>query len=256
MEGQHESAVLFALQHMTKEGLVTMSLLILMSLASWTIIMGKSLGLRKARRLADHFYDAFAKSQDPFELVGQDKEFEGAPPYSVYDYACREMQKQLDRFAPKAKANGSRRAPGRVLAAIRAAMERGIGDESVRLQGGMVILALAISGGPFIGLTGTVFGVMETFGGVAQAGQANLSAMAPGVAGALINTVAGLIVAIPSLFAYNMLSKRIEALSLDMSNFASELEATFVIDYVDAGGAAAETAGRRDVPGAALAATH
>jgi biopolymer transport protein ExbB/TolQ len=119
----------------------------------------------------------------------------------------------------------------------------------------MVILALAISGGPFVGLTGTVFGVMETFSGVAQAGQANLSAMAPGVAGALVNTIFGLIVAIPSLFAYNMLNKRIESLQLDMSSFASELEARFIIDYVH-GGAEPEAHARRELPRENLAATH
>ncbi len=255
MEG-HESAIIFALKHMTKEGLVTMSVLVLMSLASWTVIVGKAVGLRKQRRLADRFYEAFQKVTDPFELVGKDKEFEGAPPYSVYDYACREMQKQLERFVPAKKTNGSRRAPSRVLSAVRAAMERGIGDEGVRLGGGMVILALCISGGPFVGLTGTVFGVMETFGGVAQAGQANLSAMAPGVAGALVNTVFGLIVAIPALFAYNMLSTRIDALRLDMTNFASELEATFVIDYVDSGAGGSEAGHLREAAVSAIAATH
>jgi biopolymer transport protein TolQ len=255
LEG-HESAITFALKHMTHEGMVTMTILVLMSLASWTVIVGKLLALRRAKRLSELFYEGFAKTSDPFELVGKDKEFEGAPPYSVYDYACREMQKQLERFAPKEATNGSRRAPGRVISAIRAAMERGIGDENIRLHAGMVILALCISGGPFVGLTGTVFGVMEVFGGVAQAGQANLSAMAPGVAGALVNTVFGLIVAIPALFAYNMLNTQIDGLQLDMTNFASELEATFVIDYVDMAGGAVQNGGRRDVALAEAATTH
>lgn len=253
----HVSAIQYAVGHMTTEGIVTMSLLGLMSLASWTVIVGKAFGLRKQRRLAQEFYAEFEKISDPFELIGRDKEFEGAPPYSVYDYACREMLKQLDRFAPKDQANGSRRAPSRTLAAVRAAMERGIGDETVRLGGGMVILALAISGGPFIGLTGTVFGVMEVFSGVAQAGQANLSAMAPGVAGALVNTVAGLIVAIPSLFSYNMLNTRIDAMSLDMTNFASELEATFTIDSIDIGGGDGGAGGhRREARHSDAAVTH
>jgi biopolymer transport protein ExbB/TolQ len=255
MQG-HESAVLFAIGHMTIEGQATMGLLILMSLASWTVIVGKLLSLRKQRRMAQKFYTSFWAGSDPFTLVGKDEDFEGAPPYAIYDYGCREMQEQLDRFAPAEKANGSeRRAPSRVLAAIRAAMERGIGEETMRLEAGMVILALAISGGPFVGLTGTVFGVMETFSGVAQAGQANLSAMAPGVAGALVNTIFGLIVAIPSLFAYNMLNKRIESMQLDMSSFASELEARFIIDYVH-GGAESESHARRELPRENLAATH
>jgi len=253
----HESAVLFALKHMTSEGMVTMTLLALMSFASWTVIVGKALRLRKQRQLATDFYKAFAATDDPFELLGEEKDaaFKGAPPYTVYAYGCQEMQDQLLRFAPKEKTNGSRRAPHKVLSAVRAAMERAMGDEQVRLNAGMVILALAISGGPFVGLTGTVFGVMEVFSGVAQAGQANLSAMAPGVAGALVNTVLGLIVAIPALFAYNMLSTRINAMALDLSNFASELEATFVIDYI--GGGAGEVEGaRRELPDSSLATTH
>jgi biopolymer transport protein ExbB/TolQ len=247
---------------MTSEGMVTMTLLALMSFASWTVIVGKALRLRKQRRLASDFYQAFAATDDPFELAVKTKEgeeksspFEGAPPFTVYAYGCQEMQDQLVRFSPKEKTNGSRRAPHKVLSAVRASMERAMGDEQVRLNAGMVILALAISGGPFVGLTGTVFGVMEVFSGVAQAGQANLSAMAPGVAGALINTVLGLIVAIPALFAYNMLSTQINAMVLDLTNFASELEATFVIDYI--GGGASEVEGaRRELPDSSLATTH
>jgi biopolymer transport protein ExbB/TolQ len=262
MEGQaHQSAVVFALSHMTIEGMVTMTILGLMSFASWTVIVGKLLRLRKQRRLAAEFYHAFAASDDPFELQGQETEnkeskYKGAPPYTVYAYACQEMQDQLTRFAPKNRTNGSgRRAPHKVLSAVRAAMERAMGDEQVRLNAGMVILALAISGGPFVGLTGTVFGVMEVFSGVAQAGQANLSAMAPGVAGALVNTVLGLIVAIPALFAYNMLSTQVGALQLDLSNFASELEATFVIDYLTGDSGDGDGA-RRELPESSLATTH
>ena len=258
MDG-HESAIVYALKHMTTEGLVTMTLLGLMSFASWTVIVGKALRLRKQRRLASRFYEAFSQSDDPFEIAGSEGDepspHAGAPPYTVYGYACAEMQRQLERFAPKQGLNGVRRAPHKVLSAVRAAMERAMGDEQVRLNAGMVILALAISGGPFVGLTGTVFGVMEVFSGVAQAGQANLSAMAPGVAGALVNTVLGLIVAIPALFAYNMLSTQIGALQLDLANFASELEATFTIDYIG-GGAAEDDAARRELPQSSLATTH
>lgn len=255
----HQSAVVYALSHMTTEGLVTMSLLALMSFASWTVIVGKAMRLRKQRRLSADFYEAFGKSDDPFELAGDEARLaslEGAPPQTVYLYACNEMRDQLERFAPKKSIHGERRAPHKVLAAVRAAMERAMGDEQVRLNSGMVILALAISGGPFIGLTGTVFGVMEVFSGVAQAGQANLSAMAPGVAGALINTVLGLIVAIPALFAFNMLSTQIGALQLDLTNFASELEATFVIDYIQNGGGAPSDEHRRELPQSSLATTH
>ena len=232
----HQTAILFALQHLTIEGEVTAVALTLLSLISWTVIIGKLFALRRQEKRADRFYERFAKLDDPFELIGKDKEFEGAPPFSIYDYACREMQRLLDQFAPREKTNGSgRRAPARVLPRVRAAMERGLGDEIARLDSGMVILALSVSGGPFIGLFGTVFGVMETFAGVGQAGEANFAVVAPGVAGALLNTVLGLLVAIPALFAFNMLQRRIGNLQTDMSSFASELEGLFVIDHVEDG---------------------
>ena len=86
----------------------------------------------------------------------------------------------------------------------------------------MIILSTAVAGGPFIGLLGTVWGVMETFSGIARAGAANLTVMAPGVAGALIATVVGLFVAIPAMFAYNYMVTSIRALTQELDGFASE----------------------------------
>ena len=114
-------------------------------------------------------------------------------------------------------------------------LEKSVNLESVALESGTIVLAMAISGGPFIGLTGTVFGVMETFSGVAQAGQANLAAMAPGVAGALVNTIVGLIVAIPALFAYNLLTKSIQGVQVSLAGFAGDLEARIVAEHYGQG---------------------
>jgi biopolymer transport protein ExbB/TolQ len=231
-----DSSVAFAYKHLTGEGFATFTTLAVLSLVSSSIVVGKIFSLRRQRRRADAFYASYEKVKDPFELIGKDEEFEGAPPYSVYDYACRELQKILDRYAPREKTNGrGRRAPARVLPTIRAAMERGINEETSRLESGMVMLAIAISGGPFIGLFGTVLGVMDTFARVAQAGQPNLLAIAPGVAGALLNTVLGLLVAIPALFAFNLLQRSINDMQMDMTSFASELEGLFVMEHVDEG---------------------
>lgn len=113
--------------------------------------------------------------------------------------------------------------PAASLASIRAAVDREIADEGQRLMGGIVMLTIAISGGPFIGLLGTVVGVMITFAAVAAAGDVNVNAIAPGIAAALAATVAGLAVAIPALFAYNYLLTRIRDLNVDMRIFADEL---------------------------------
>jgi biopolymer transport protein ExbB len=86
----------------------------------------------------------------------------------------------------------------------------------------MVLLTIAISGGPFLGLLGTVVGVMITFAAIAAAGDVNVNAIAPGIAAALLATVAGLGVAIPALFGYNFLASRIKNISADMQIFVDE----------------------------------
>ena len=88
----------------------------------------------------------------------------------------------------------------------------------------MVLLTIAIAGGPFIGLLGTVLGVMITFSDVAAAGEVNINAIAPGIAAALLATVAGLAVAIPALFGYNYLISRIQEIDTDHDLFVDELE--------------------------------
>jgi len=85
-----------------------------------------------------------------------------------------------------------------------------------------VLLTIAIAGGPFLGLLGTVVGVMITFAAIAAAGDVNVNAIAPGIAAALVATVAGLAVAIPALFGYNYLSSRISELNSDMQVFVDE----------------------------------
>ncbi|WP_447725172.1 DUF2341 domain-containing protein [Sphingomonas koreensis] len=108
--------------------------------------------------------------------------------------------------------------------AIRSAMDAGQVRENQRLNKWMVLLTIAISGGPFLGLLGTVIGVMITFAGVAAAGDVNINAIAPGIAAALLATVAGLAVAIPALFGYNYLVSRLEEIGSDADVFVDELE--------------------------------
>jgi biopolymer transport protein ExbB len=109
------------------------------------------------------------------------------------------------------------------LASIRASVDAQITGEQLRMNGGIVMLTIAISGGPFIGLLGTVIGVMITFAAVAAAGDVNVNAIAPGISAALAATVAGLAVAIPALFGYNYLQTRNRDINADMRVFADEL---------------------------------
>jgi biopolymer transport protein ExbB/TolQ len=101
------------------------------------------------------------------------------------------------------------------------------------LEKGMIILSTAVAGGPFIGLFGTVWGVMETFSGIGVAGAATLTAMAPGVAAALLATVAGLFVAIPAMFAYNYMVTMIRGITQELDGFSAEYATALEHAYVD-----------------------
>ena len=113
---------------------------------------------------------------------------------------------------------------------------RELAQQALRLESGLIMLAIAVSGAPFLGLLGTVWGVMNAFGGIAQAaasgGRPDLTAMAPGVSGALVTTVAGLLVAIPSMFGYNWLVHNLRVLTVELDNFAQHLVSNMETEYL------------------------
>jgi len=221
----------FAFQHATLEGKITISVLAVFSLVSWTVIVGKFRQLRKARKQTERFLTAYAQGASPLEVNERKLAFEGSPMYEVYSEACDELKKQMVK-AGGGDRHGMKVLSHHALSAIRIAIERAMGEAAVELESGMIILGTAISGGPFVGLLGTVWGVMDTFSGIARVQQASLTAMAPGVAAALIATVAGLLVAIPSLFCYNFLVTKTRAITLEMDNFAAHLDTVFATDYL------------------------
>lgn len=129
----------------------------------------------------------------------------------------------IEELEVRRGARGRRALSGEAVEAMRAAVDAEVVAENQKFDRWLVLLTIAISGGPFIGLLGTVLGVMNTFAGVAQAGDVNVNAIAPGIAAALMATIAGLACAIPSLFGYNYLNSRISALSDEMRVFVDRL---------------------------------
>jgi len=119
--------------------------------------------------------------------------------------------------------------------AVRSALEREVGEQALKMEDRMTVLATAVSGAPFLGLLGTVWGVMDTFSAIAAEHSASLTTMAPGVSGALITTVTGLLVAIPAMFGYNFLVVTIRGMTVELDNFAGELAAAFDHRYLDTG---------------------
>lgn len=160
-------------------------------------------------------------------LFGNHDHFQSSPIYRVYHRGVQEAHSRLG----KNLGAGASGLGAQSVAAIRATLDTQMVHEMQRLNGQMVLLTIAVAGGPFIGLLGTVVGVMITFAAIAASGDVNIAAIAPGVAAALAATVAGLLVAIPALFGYNYLMSRIKAATADMRVFADEFIARLAEYY-------------------------
>lgn len=194
--------------------------LICFSILAWSVIGYKVLQMRRAKRLNYYFNEEFRAQKSVVDIFDRKLQVEGCPLYEVYETGCTQLDARL-------RGPGGERRKQTVsiknMEHIKRAIENVVAQESLKLEAGLIWLSVAASGAPFIGLLGTVWGVMSAFAGIAQAGSATLAAMAPGVAAALITTVAGLLVAIPSMFGYNWLVHNLRAFTVGLDNFAQEL---------------------------------
>lgn len=232
--------LLFALEKSTLPGKFILAALFLASVFSWTVMVTKFRVLRRAKMQRRRFLELFRADRAPLSLFEQRARFEGAPVFSVYKAGCRELcfhmlgSAEVDETF-RARLDIAPRISPAQMRVVSTAMERAVGETALRLESRMILLATAVSGAPFLGLLGTVWGVMETFSDVAQSGSANLTAMAPGVSAALITTVTGLLVAIPAMFGYNYLVTTLRGMIVELDNFAAELGSEFEHKYVDHG---------------------
>lgn len=244
------NALQFAFEKATPEGKTTISVLFILSMFSWTIIITKARQLWIARKASKKFFDAYASTRDPMDIHKRSEEFDGAPAYALYDRGAGEVAYHLKNNPVEIKVAPARNTPGEgntdhlaratttkisggAFDAVKVVLEEAAAAQAMSLEKGMIVLSTAVAGGPFIGLLGTVWGVMETFAGIAKANQASLTAMAPGVAGALIATVTGLLVAIPAMFAYNFMVTTIRHLTQELDGFASRFANQIEHTYVD-----------------------
>jgi biopolymer transport protein TolQ len=234
------SGLLYAVEHSTLPGQVVLVALFIGSVLAWSVMVTKFRVVRRARHARDRFLDLFRADRQPLHLFWERVRFDGTPIFSVYRAGCRELCYQLLGSAEvdetfRARLDTAPKISSSQMRVVQTAMERAVGENALRLESQMILLATAVSGAPFLGLLGTVWGVMDTFSGVATAGSANLTAMAPGVSAALITTVTGLLVAIPAMFGYNFLLTTIRAMIVELDNFAAELASAFEHRYVDHG---------------------
>ncbi|AKM06370.1 DUF2341 domain-containing protein [Pelagerythrobacter marensis] len=241
--GHNYLSVLFGA--LTVDAWIVIVILLVMLAIAIAVMVSKAGLLSRVERANAAFREAFRNASGEAGLhdglVGSDR-LQWAPASTLgqlFSVGREETRQRLDEGRRSARDQFAL-APQSV-AAIRAAMDAQMAREGQKLNARMVLLTIAISGGPFLGLLGTVIGVMITFAGVAAAGEVNINAIAPGIAAALLATVAGLAVAIPALFGYNWLLSRVEKVEIDNQVFVDELEKRLAETYRPS--AAAQAAG-------------
>ncbi len=236
--GGEPSYLLTTLQQVTLDGWIVIAILGVMFIVSWIVMITKVLTIRRVRKdnrafLADFQKtstrnlasldaeeDATAEEHNVLQaLSGSHDHYQSSTAYRLYHAGIQQVQL---RFASTAGAARVETLSPQALDAIRATIDATNVRETQKLNSQMVLLTLAIAGGPFLGLLGTVVGVMITFAVIAATGEVNVSSIAPGIAAALVATVAGLAVAIPALFGYNWLAAQIKEVVADNRVFVDE----------------------------------
>jgi biopolymer transport protein TolQ len=203
--------------------------LILFSVASWGIILYKLWVFSRAERQSSAFLDVFRRSSKFSEVQAVCRNLGDSPLVGIFQAGYAELNAQLRTTGGTnpagATANPSGN-PGRPtlksLAALDRALLRASGVEVNKLESRVTFLATTASITPYIGLFGTVWGIMTAFQGIGETGSTNLAIVAPGIADALIATAAGLFAAIPAVYFYNHLSSRIKSLATEMDDFSLE----------------------------------
>ena len=213
----------------TPEAKIIIGFLALFSIVAWSVMISKAIQMRRANRLNQFFGAEFRSQKAVLDVFDRRVQADGCPMFAVYQAGSVELDARL-----KNPEGGRKRYVSlKGMEHVKRSLENTVAQESLKLESGLILLAIAVSGGPFLGLLGTVWGVMSTFGHIAQQGSATLSAMAPGVAAALITTVAGLLVAIPSMFGYNWLVHNLRVLTVELDNFAQELVSKMETEYLE-----------------------
>lgn len=230
--GAEASHMGIILKSLTFDGWVAIGFLAIMLLIAIWVMYSKAMYINRVDKSNSRFMEKFRQLSTDLAVIdksgGLEKDFKHSSLYRIYHIGAVEL---THRFDNTDATQITKSLSPQSLDAIRASLDAGLVEEIQRMNKFMVLLTIAISGGPFIGLLGTVMGVMITFAAIAAAGDVNVNAIAPGIAAALAATVAGMSVAIPSLFGYNYLASRIKAIVSRMHIFVDEFITKLAENY-------------------------
>ncbi len=199
-------------------GFLTMILLVLFSVASWGIILLKFVAVRKAEQQSVQFLDVFWQSKRLDDIYGQSEALAQSPLAQVFRAGYQELLKVKKREKDEAAAGHHLDGAENIERSLR----RASSSEMTELERLIPFLATVGSTAPFIGLFGTVVGIINAFSDIAKFKSASLTTVAPGIAEALVATAAGLLAAIPAVIAFNYFGNRIKVIGAEMENFSAD----------------------------------
>jgi biopolymer transport protein TolQ len=194
-------------------------LLLVFSLVSWAIILYKGAALQRARAQSAVFLDIFRRSAKFSEVNAVCPQLKASPLVGVFQAGYIEVNQQV-RGGASAPSGG--RPTVRSLESLSRSLARAAGVEVTRLERRLSFLATTASVSPFVGLFGTVWGIMDAFGDIGRMGSASLVVVAPGISEALITTAAGLFAAIPAAVFFNVFTSRVKVLGSMVDDFSLE----------------------------------
>jgi biopolymer transport protein TolQ len=211
------------LAHLTLVGYGVLGILVLFSLLSWAIILYKGVVLRRAFSQSQTFLQVFRKSSKFSEVNSVCVQLRASPLVGVFQAGYIEVNQQVRGAGnPGGSPSSAPRPTVRSLESLSRALVRAAGVETTRLERRLSFLATTATVTPFVGLFGTVVGIMTSFADISRMGSANIVAVAPGIAEALLNTAAGLAAAIPAAVFYNLYNSRLKVLTSMIDDFALE----------------------------------
>ena len=199
-----------------------LSVLVLFSILSWAVILGKVVQLRRADQQSAKFLEAFHRSQRFSEVSAVAGRLAASPLVGIFQAGYAEIDSQIKNAQDPDRKTETRNYRITSLAALERTLSRAIGVELWGVSRWTGLLATTASACPFIGLFGTVWGIMRAFNDIGLQGSTSIVAVAPGIAEALINTAAGLAAAILALIAYNYFAQRTRRLKARMEDFVLE----------------------------------
>jgi len=219
--------------HMISNAGVVVQLVLLMllffSVSSWAIILIKSRYLKRAVRQSAEFTEFFWKSRDLSNAFAKAKQLHGSPLARIFRIGYAELRKTNQSGSPppdSANQTNGESLPFSIRLAgtdnVKRALRRATNTEMTRMTQMVPFLATTGNTAPFIGLFGTVWGIMNSFSGIGQRGSASLAVVAPGISEALVATAAGLAAAIPAVIAFNYFMNRIRIVETEMQSFSAD----------------------------------